>query len=87
MNGNTILDHLSMAFTSVRSGIFIFSCEDLLRKWPLLLWVPVLSDERLPRLSRCELCFLYWIPELSKDIVEFRASVTLVVTSLLATSL
>lgn len=81
--GNIILDHRSMALTSVRSGILIFSCEERLRSRAFL---GCAFRSRLCR--RGPLAFLYWIPELSNITgVEFLTSLTLVVISFPATSL
>lgn len=66
--GKIIRDHLSMAFTSVRSGILIFSCDDRLRS-RLFLTCAFLSTLRRPT-SRAELGFLHWRPELSNTMEE-----------------
>lgn len=86
--GNIIRDHLSMAFTSVRSGILILSCEDRLRKRVFFRCAFLSRLWRLDSRGTGVLCFLYWIPEWSNTIEEeLRISLTLVVTSFPATSL
>lgn len=84
--GNIIRDHLSMAFTSVRSGILILSCEDRLRR-RVFLRCAFLSRLWRPN-SRDPLGFLYWIAELSKTMEdELWVSLRLVVISFPPTSL
>lgn len=83
MAGNIIRDHRSMALTSVRSGILIFSCEERLRSRAFLG-----GTLRSWLCRRGPLTLLYWIPELSSITeAEFLASLTLVVISFPATSL
>lgn len=82
LKGNIIRDHLSMAFTSVRSGILILSCEDRLRSRVFF------RCAFLSRLERGPLGFLYWTPELSYTMEEeLWVSLTVVVISFPPTSL
>lgn len=86
MKGNIIRDHLSMAFTSVRSGILILSCEDRLRRRDFFRCA-FLSRLSRPG-SRAMLGFLYWTPELSNTVEEeLWISLRVVVTSFPPTSL
>lgn len=75
-----------MAFTSVRSGILILSCEDRLRR-RVFFRCAFLSRLRRP-VSRGALGFLYWTPELSNTMEEeLWVSLTVVVISFPPTSL
>lgn len=88
LKGNIIRDHLSMAFTSVRSGILILSCDDRLRR-RVFFRCAFLSRLRRPW-SRGMLGFLYWTPELSnamEEEEELWVSLTVVVISFPPTSL
>lgn len=86
VKGNIIRDHLSMAFTSVRSGILILSWEERLRSRVFFRCV-FLSRLRRPD-SRVVLAFLYWRPELSNIVEEeLWVSLRVVLTSFVPTSL
>lgn len=86
--GKTTRDHLSMVLTSVRFGIFNLSLEERLRSRQLaLLRMALLSSEWWLKPSRGTMGFLNWTPELSKDMTEFRESLTLLPTSEGITSL
>lgn len=86
MKGNIIRDHLSMAFTSVRSGILILSCDDRLRR-RVLFRCAFLSRLERPD-SRAVLGFLHWTPKLSNIMEEeLWVPLTVVVTSFAPTSL
>lgn len=81
-------DHLSMVLTSDRLGIFNLSLEERLRSRQLaLLRMALLSSEWWLKPSRGTMGFLNWTPELSKDMTEFRESLTLLPTSEGITSL
>jgi len=82
LKGNIIRDILSIAFTSVRSGILILSWEVLLCRRAFLEYT------FLSRLERGSLSFLFWTPELSNTMEEeLWVSHTLVVISFPPTSL
>lgn len=75
-----------MAFTSVRSGILILSCDDRLRR-RVLFRCAVLSRLERPD-SRAVLGFLHWTPKLSNIMEEeLWVPLTVVVTSFAPTSL
>lgn len=81
-------DHLSMVLTSDRFGIFNLSLEERLRSRQLArLRMALLSSEWWLKPSRGTMGFLNWTPELSKDMTEFRESLTLLPTSEGITSL
>lgn len=86
--GKMTRDHLSMVLTSDRFGIFNLSLEERLRSRQLaLLRMALLSSEWWLKPSRGTIGFLNWTPELSKDMTEFRESLTLLPTSEGITSL
>lgn len=81
-------DHLSMVLTSDRFGIFNLSLEERLRSRQLArLLMALLSSEWWLKPSRGTMGFLNWTPELSKDMTEFRESLTLLPMSEGITSL
>lgn len=82
------LDHLSMVLTSDRLGIFNLSFEERRRSRQLaLLRMAPRSSEWWLNPSRGAMGFLNCTPELSKDMTEFRESLTLLPTSEGITSL
>lgn len=91
--GKMIRDQRSMAFTSVRSGILILSCEDRRRRRLRFIWADRSSEWRLvERGPTPPLCLRYWMcaeAVLSNCTMdwEFLMSATLVVISPPATSL
>lgn len=91
--GKMIRDQRSMAFTSVRSGILIFNCEDRLRRRLRFIWAERSSEWRLAERGPIPpLCLRYWMcveAVLSNCTMdwEFLMSATLVVISPPATSL
>lgn len=91
--GKMIRDQRSIAFTSVRSGILIFSCEDRLRRRLRFIWAERSREWRLAeRGPMPPLCLRYWMcaeAVLSNCTMdwEFLMSATLVVISPPATSL
>lgn len=91
--GKMIRDQRSMAFTSVRSGILIFNCEDRLRRRLRFIWAERSREWRLAEHGPIPpLCLRYWMCDeavLSSCTMdwEFLMSATLVVISLPATSL
>lgn len=86
VKGKIIRDHLSMAFTSVRSGILILSWEERLCS-RVFFRCAFLSRLRRPD-SRAVLAFLHWRPELSNIVEEeLWISLRVVVTSFVPTSL
>lgn len=88
-------DHLSMVLTSDRFGIFNLSLEERRRSRQLARLRMALrssewwlrSSEWWLKPSRGAIGFLNWTPELSKDMTEFRESLTLLPTSEGITSL
>lgn len=81
-------DHLSMVLTSDRFGIFNLSLEERRRSRQLArLRMALRSSEWWLKPSRGAMGFLNWTPELSKDMTEFRESLTLLPTSEGITSL
>lgn len=86
--GKMTRDHLSMVLTSDRFGIFNLSLEERRRSRQLaLLRMALRSSECGLYPSRGTMGFLNWTPELSKDMTEFRESLTLLPTSEGITSL
>lgn len=77
--GKNIRDHLSMEFTSVKSGIFTLSCEARLRMRPLP-GIPCLSSPR-PKPSRLLSGLRYWMLALSYEYMVALGSLTPVSTS------
>lgn len=71
--GKIILDHLSMEFTSVKSGIVIFSCEVRLRS-RLFFWVTWCSSTFRPKFCRARPAFRYCSAELSYASMVLRGS-------------
>lgn len=60
--GKMIRDQRSMAFTSVRSGILILSCEDRLRSRLRFIWAARSREGRLVERGPIPpLCLRYWM--------------------------
>lgn len=71
--GKIILDHLSMEFTSVKSGMLSFSCEARLRS-RLFFWVTWRSSAFRPKFCRASPAFRYCSAELSYASMVLRGS-------------
>lgn len=71
--GKIILDHLSIEFTSVKSGMVIFSCEARLRS-RLFFWVMWHSSVFRPKLCLASPALRYCRVELSYVSMVFRGS-------------
>lgn len=86
--GKMTRDHLSMVLTSDRFGIFNLSLDERrLSRQLARLRMALRSSEWWLKPSRGVMGFLNWTPELSKDMTEFRESLTLLPTSEGITSL
>lgn len=71
--GKSILDHLSIEFTSVKSGMVIFSCDARLRS-RLFFWAMWHSSVLRPKLCLASPALRYWRVELSYVSMVFRGS-------------